>query len=68
MQDDELKALEAKVEELIQAMGQLQNENSNLRAQQTQLMTERTDLLQKTELARTRVETMITRLKALEQE
>lgn len=68
MQDDELKALEAKVEQLIQAMGQLQSENSNLRAQQTQLMTERSDLLQKTELARTRVETMITRLKALEQE
>ena len=31
-------------------------------------MTERAELLQKTELARTRVETMITRLKALEQE
>ena len=68
MQEDELKALEAKVEQLINAMQKLQSENSDLRTQQAQLMSERGELLQKTEMARSRVETMITRLKALEQE
>ncbi|MBD3670216.1 MAG: TIGR02449 family protein [Gammaproteobacteria bacterium] len=68
MQEDDIKSLEAKVEQLIRAVAALQDENSSLRTQQRTLMSERAELLQKTELARERVETMITRLKALEQE
>ena len=43
-------------------------ENKTLRNSQTHLMTERTELIEKTELARTKVEAMIKRLKALENE
>ena len=63
-----LTHLETRVDELIKAVERLQQENKTLRDSQTHLMTERTDLIEKTELARTKVETMIKRLKALENE
>ena len=63
-----LTQLETRVDELIKAVERLQQENKTLRDSQTHLMTERTDLIEKTELARTKVETMIKRLKALENE
>ncbi|MDH3716239.1 MAG: TIGR02449 family protein, partial [Gammaproteobacteria bacterium] len=44
----------------------LKAENDSLRAQQQVLTTERAKLIEKNELARTRVEAMITRLKAME--
>lgn len=68
MDELDLKKLETRVDELIKAVERLQQENKTLRSSQTHLMTERTELIEKTELARTKVEAMIKRLKALENE
>ncbi|MGV6826494.1 MAG: TIGR02449 family protein [bacterium] len=64
--EQELKALESRVEDLIRACQHLKEENRVLRSQQHALSTERASLIEKTELARTRVEAMITRLRGLE--
>jgi cell division protein ZapB len=66
MSDHDLQNLEQRVDELIVSCSELSKENRSLRAQQEKLVTERAALIEKTELARTRVEAMITRLKALE--
>ncbi|HLA74917.1 MAG TPA: TIGR02449 family protein [Gammaproteobacteria bacterium] len=64
----ELKRLESRVEEMIQACERIKEENNFLRKQQAALVTERASLIEKTEQAHTRVELIIQRLKALEQE
>lgn len=66
MEELDLKTLEQRVDELIEAVTRLQSENRSLRAQQADLMSERARLIEKTELARSRVESMIARLKAME--
>ena len=70
VQQSESKAridnLASQVDELIQVCERLKTENDSLRAQQQVLTTERAKLIEKNELARTRVEAMITRLKAME--
>lgn len=62
----ELSALEARVDELIKTVESLATENDALKVQQSQLTAERASLIEKTELARSRVEGMIARLKAME--
>lgn len=64
----ELKRLEARIDEIIQVCERLKEENAVLRRQHAVLVTERSSLIEKTELAHTRVDTIIQRLKALEQE
>lgn len=64
--DLDLRKLEVRVEELIHACSYLKDENKSLRTRQDNLVAERAALIEKTELARTRVEAMITRLKAME--
>ena len=64
--DQELKALESRIDELVRACGHLKQENRMLMARQDSLVTERAALIEKTELAKSRVEAMITRLKSLE--
>ncbi len=66
MDDLDLKRLETRVDELIKAVDRLQQENKTLRDSQTNLVTERSQLIEKTEMARNRVEAMIKRLKAME--
>ena len=66
--DQDLKTLESRVDDLIQLCHQLKSENQALREQQSLLMAERTHLLEKNELARSRIEAMILRLKNMEQE
>lgn len=68
MEDTDIKMLELRVDELIQRLTAIKNENRSLRESQSTLITERARLIEKTELARSRVEAMITRLKAMEQE
>ena len=68
MAGDDWKALEAKIDELIELCSVLTRENRALRAQQQNWTTERAKLIEKNELAKSRVESMITRLKALEQD
>ena len=58
--------LEQRVEDLLHACSTLKEENDTLRQKQGHLIAERAELIEKTELARTRVEAMITRLKAME--
>ena len=64
--EDDLRQLEHRIDELIRTVELLQNENSSLRQQKDKLVTERSILVEKTELARTRVEAMISRLRSLE--
>lgn len=62
----DLANLEARVDELIKTVEELKTENSALRNQQEGLMAERAVLIEKTEQARTRIESMISRLRAME--
>lgn len=62
----DLKKLETRVEDLIKTCASLKEENRALRASQDKLMSERAELIEKTELARSRVEAMINRLKTME--
>ena len=62
----DLAALEVRVDELIRTVSQLKTENSALRNQQENLVNERAVLIEKTEQARTRIESMISRLRAME--
>lgn len=66
MESDDLKQLEARVDQLIEAIQRLQNENSLLKSEHGNLQAERAKLLEKTRIARERIESMIDRLKALE--
>lgn len=63
----ELKELEDKLDQLITQYQALKNENIALKSQHQELLQEKNQLLEKTTLARARVEAMITRLKAMEQ-
>lgn len=62
----ELKDLEEKLDKLIAQYSILKNENTSLKVKQEDLVKQKANLLEKTTLARTRVEAMITRLKAME--
>ncbi len=66
MTEMDLTKLEQRVDELIRTVSLLQEENQALRVSQENLTAERAELIEKTELARTRVEAMITRLKSME--
>lgn len=64
--ENDLQKLESQIDALIDTVYQLKQENSSLRHQHDQLLSERSQLIEKTELARSRVEAMITRLRSLE--
>jgi cell division protein ZapB len=63
----ELKDLEEKLDQLIAQYQSVKHENTSLKTKQEVLVMEKAKLLEKTTLARTRVEAMITRLKEMEQ-
>jgi len=65
-QSIDLKELEDKLDELIERYAALQNENVTLKTKQDTLVKEKAQLLEKTNIARTRVEAMLTRLKDME--
>lgn len=62
----ELKELEDKLDQLIEQYNSVKNENNSLKIKQEALVKEKAKLLEKTTLARIRVEAMINRLKAME--
>lgn len=62
----ELAALEAKLDALIAQFNLVKNENKSLKVKQDALVREKAKLLEKTTLAKARVEAMIARLKAME--
>lgn len=62
----ELKDLEEKLDLLIEQYNAIKNENHSLKAKQAELVKQKAKLLEKTTLAKTRVEAMISRLKSME--
>lgn len=62
----DLAVLESRIDELIRTVGELKSENTALRSQQDNLVNERAILIEKTEQARARIESMISRLRAME--
>ena len=63
---EEMDILERRVGELISLAEQLSRENKALRTQQENWSVERAKLIEKNELAKSRVESMIGRLRSLE--
>jgi cell division protein ZapB len=63
-----VKKLEERVTELLAVCDSYKRQNRTLKAREAQLLEERTQLLKKNDLARVKVEAMITRLKAMEQD
>ncbi len=66
IQEQDLRALEVRVEELIRACTHLKDENKTLRAELEMLSLERDKLLENNATARMRMESLIDRLKSLE--
>jgi cell division protein ZapB len=68
MPNSQLKALERKIDDLISLCADLNRENAALKADASSCMRERQELIDKNELARTNVQAIIGRLKAMEQD
>lgn len=60
--------LETKIDELIAVIDELEHKQAAMAAEKESWQAERTRLIEKNELARTKVEAMISRLKSLEQD
>lgn len=67
MANFDLDELEQQVNALIRLNERLRNENLTLRARQEMLVAERGGLIEKTEQTRSRVEAMLSRLRAMEE-
>ncbi len=66
MADNPLKALESKIDQLIALCKELNTENQELKSAASNWRRERQYLIDKNELARGKVEAMLTRLRAME--
>ena len=66
MAENQLKALEQKIDELITLCNDLNRENQMLKSDSAGWHQERQDLVDKNELARSKVEAMIDRLRTVE--
>jgi len=66
MADTPLQALESKIDELIALCRDLNRENQRLQGEKDSWLRERQDLIDKNELARSKVEAMIVRLRSME--
>ncbi len=66
MADNTLKDLENKIDELISLCRELNRENRSLKSEIAGWREERRELLDKNELARSKVEAMIDRLRTME--
>ena len=64
----DITTLEAKIDELIAVCDEFERKHAVLNADRDKWLHERTRLLEKNELAKSKVEAMIMRLKALEQD
>jgi len=67
MAEAKFEVLSDKIDRLIKYCAQLESDNSALRELQEDWHQERSQLMQKNDLARNKIEAMIGRLKALEQ-
>lgn len=68
MTQEQLQKIQQKIDRLIALCTRMQQENQALREREASLLRERSQLIEKNEQARTRVEGMITRLKSLNNE
>ncbi|EKF73128.1 hypothetical protein A11A3_15292 [Alcanivorax hongdengensis A-11-3] len=66
--EQQLRQLEARVEELLRLSTRLRQENLALHERESKLVEERAQLVKKNDVARAKVEAIISRLKSLEQE
>lgn len=66
MSTDNLKKLERRVDDLVGVCKKLKKENQNMKAGHDRLTDDHAKLMEKTQVARARIEAMIGRLKALE--
>ena len=66
--EQQLRQLEARVDELLRISAHLRQENRLLRERETRLLDDRAQLVKKNDLAKARVEAIITRLQSLEQD
>ncbi|MEH6568462.1 MAG: TIGR02449 family protein [Halioglobus sp.] len=66
MADTQLKILEGKIDELIALCTELNRENQALKADGANWHSERQSLVDKNEMARAKLESMLERLKAME--
>ncbi|MBV1881669.1 MAG: TIGR02449 family protein [Pseudomonadales bacterium] len=67
MLEQEFKHLEDKIDTLLSAQQELRRKNHSLLNNEKSLMNERTELMKKNDLARNKIEAMISRLKGLEE-
>lgn len=67
MSEQTLKPLESKIDELIAFCAHLQHENETLRTRESGLLKERTELIEKNQAARQKVESIISRLKSMQE-
>lgn len=65
---DDLDNFEHNIDRIVNLCARLRKENESLRERETSLLKERSKLLEKSEMARNRVEHMIVRLKNLNSE
>jgi len=68
MDKNPIQQLEQQLDELLRASRRLREENLLLRSQQAAWLRERAQLVEKTEIARSRIENMVNRLKQLDKE
>lgn len=68
MDKNAIQQLEQQIDELLRASRRLRDENMLLRSQQTAWLSERTQLIEKTDVARSRIDKMVSRLKELDSE
>ncbi|MEC9314423.1 MAG: TIGR02449 family protein [Pseudomonadota bacterium] len=63
-----IQQLEQQVDELLRTSRRLREENMLLKSQQAAWLSERAQLIEKTDVARNRIEKMVNRLKELDNE
>ncbi|MDQ7072679.1 MAG: TIGR02449 family protein [Gammaproteobacteria bacterium] len=68
MEKDAIQQLEQQVDDLLQVSRRTQEENMLLKSQKAAWLSERAQLTEKTDFARTRIEKMMERLKELDAE
>ena len=68
MEKNVIPQLEQQVDDLLRASRRMREENMLLKSQQSAWLSERAQLIEKTDIARTRIEQMVRRLKELDDE
>ncbi len=67
MSEPTLQPLESKIDELIAFCDHLQKQNAMLKVQESKLLQERGELIEKNQVARQKVESIISRLKSMQE-